>query len=345
MVFRFAPLPFVACAFNPEVAEVLAMDAPPAPANRPLPWGPADCFVQPTFDPTTRVVMKDVAYGEANNPFGIIHEKQTLKMDVHFPPDSDVRKERPVMVWVHGGAFLGGDKTDDAVVFETLVARGYVVASINYRMVDPGIGIVALESVKPAVVATEDARAAVRFLRMKATEWRLDSDRFVVGGDSAGALTANFYGFTKGYTDGASGNPDYDSAINAVVSVSGSMQDLAFCASIGKAPDFKPFGCVVNSINRGGDLTSEMTTGDVPFVLLHGTSDSTIPYVGAVKMDAQANATGVPHDLITIPGANHVPYGDIFNEQEPYFLRWLHFMSGSLNLAEAECPKSSTVIV
>lgn len=346
-VLSFASV-VAAHAFDDSFADVLAMDAPPAPANRPLPWGPADCFINPTFDAADKVVMTDVVYGAAKNPFGVYHENETLKMDIHFPPDSDARKARPVMVWVHGGAFLYGDKSKDTLVFNTLVARGYVVASINYRMVDPGIGIVKLETVKPAVVAVEDARAAVRLLRKRADEWRLDTNRLVVGGDSAGGLTANCYGFTKGYTEGASGNPGYDSAINAVVSVSGSMQDVAFCDKIGKAPEYKPSGCVVNSVNRppfGGDLTAEMAAGDVPVILLHGTADTTIPYAGAIKMDVQANATGVPHEFITIPGAGHVPYGDIFNVKEPYFLRWLTYLSGSLNLAQSECPAAASVVV
>jgi acetyl esterase/lipase len=324
-------------------SDVMATDAPPAPANRPLPFQPADCFVSPTFDASARESMLDVEYGSAKNPFGLIHLKETLKMDVHFPPASDARARRPVMLWIHGGAFLGGDKKDDQQMFNTLVARGYVVASVNYRMVTAG-GIAALESIKPAIVAAEDARAAIRYLRMKADEWRLDADRFVVGGDSAGGITADFIGFTKNYNDGESGNPGYDSAVNAVLHVSGAMQDLAFCISGGKAPDYTPSGCVVNSINKGGDLTDDISAGDVPVAMLHGTADTTVPYISAMKMDARATEVGVKHDLITIPDAGHVPYGDIFNENEPYFKRWLTFLSGSLNLAEAECPSSSVEV-
>jgi acetyl esterase/lipase len=324
-------------------SDVVVNDAPLAPPNRPLPFQSADCFVQPTWDASERVTIKDVQYGEAKNPYGAVHSKEKLKMDIHFPPDSDARSKRPVMLWVHGGAFLGGDKKDDTQMFNTLVSRGYVVASINYRMVTVG-GIAALESIKPALVATEDARAAVRYLRMRAEEWRLDADRFAVGGDSAGGITADAYGFSKNYTEGESGNPGYDSAINAVLHVSDGMEDLAFCASVGKAPEYKPVGCVVNSVNRGGDLTYELSAGDVPVALLHGTADTTVPYVAAMKMDARATEVGVKHDLITIPGAGHVPYRNIFDEKEPYFLRWLAFLSGSLNLAEAECPSKAVVV-
>jgi acetyl esterase/lipase len=324
--------------------DVMAKDAPPAPPNRVLPFQPADCFVNPTFDPADRQSITDIEYGWAINPFGLVHKNETLKMDVHFPPKSDGRAKRPIVVWVHGGAFVVGDKKDDQQMFNTLVARGYVVASVNYRMV-PGDGLLALEkSIEAAVVAGEDTRAAIRYMRMMADEWRLDANRVVVGGDSAGGITADFIGFTKNFTDGESGNPGYDSSVNAVLHISGAMEALAFCETPGEAPDYEPSGCLVDQRQRGGDLTDEMSAGDVPAAMIHGTKDTIVPYITALKMDARATAVGIKHDFITVPGAGHVPYGDIFNEQEPYFKRWLTFLSGSLNLAEAECPSLSIVV-
>lgn len=214
------------------------------------------------------------------------------------------------------------------------MSRGYVVASINYRLVE---NVLALRTVQPAVQGAEDARAAVRYLRMKAGEWRLDTNRFAVGGSSAGGMIAEFYGFTKGYSEGESGNPGHDSAINAVIAVSGAMRDVAFCRRVGGAPDYRPSWCVIN----GEDLTDQMSSGDVPVVMLHGTRDKTIPYVGAMKIDARAKQVGVKHELITIHGGGHVPFGDMFNPSGPYFKRWLTFLSGSLNLAQSECPARS----
>merc|ERR1711988_340858 len=120
-----------------------------------------------------------------------------------------------------------------------VATHGYVVLSINYRMITGGLvpAIWDLLTVKPAQIAGQDARAAVRYVRKHAVELRVDPNRIIIGGESAGAISANFYGFTKGYADGASGNAGYDSSINAVISVSGSMRDLAFCASVGPAPN------------------------------------------------------------------------------------------------------------
>jgi len=203
-----------------------------------------------------------------------------------------------------------------------------------------------LKKLRPPQVALEDARAAVRFVRKMASEWRIDTSRIAVGGDSAGAIAAMAYGFTKQWSDGHSGNAGYDSSINSVIAVSGSMVDLAFCSTIGDAPDYKPVGCVFNgTATPDGDLTYEISAGDIPAVMLHGTVDNIVPYAGALKANARAQEVGVRLELLTIPGANHVPYDDVFNEDEPYFLKWLTFVSGSLNLAEAECPSISESVV
>jgi poly(3-hydroxybutyrate) depolymerase len=313
-----------------------------------LPFAPGNCFVSsPSFSTSELALQKDVVYGSAVNPYtGGFDKTEILKLDVLTPPAKDQRKLRPAMVWIHGGSFLSGDKGDDRELREALAARGYVVFSINYRKVDDGIipAIWALLSIEPAVVAAQDARAAVRFVRKHASEWRVDPDRIVIGGESAGALTSNLYGFAKGTTDGASGNAGYDSAINGVLSVSGSMRDLAFCATVGGPPKYQPLLCVISS-PPGKDLTNELSKGDVPVVDLHGTKDTTIPYMAGREMITRAGSVGVTSLLLTIPGAGHVPMGNIMDPKEPYLLQWLNFTSGALNLASAECPHSSNHVI
>lgn len=61
---------------------------------------------------------------------------EKLMMDVYEPPMSDQRQARPAMVYIHGGAFVGGDKSMGDIVWfmKELVKRGFVCASINYRL-------------------------------------------------------------------------------------------------------------------------------------------------------------------------------------------------------------------
>lgn len=308
----------------------------PASVNVPLQWGTSDCFVTPTFDVSDVDVLTDVVYGSNTNPYsGQFNKEEELTMDVYFPSTGDMRSKRPVVVWMHGGAFLFGDKGDNPELLKAFASRGYVVASINYRIVPAGTDLFALWSPDPAIIATQDARAAVRYLRKMASEWRLDTGRIAVGGASAGALSANCYGFTKAYPEGHSGNPEFSSAVNAVVSLSGSMRDNAFCGHIDPETQ-EPSLCLVD----GADLTSQLSPGDVPVVLLHSPGDQIIPYRGGREVAQRANATGVRNLFLTVPGEQHVPVEAMLDPAQPFLSQWSTFLSGALNLAEVECPSA-----
>ena len=103
----------------------------------------------------------------------------TLKMDF-YEPEGDTETERPLLIWVHGGSFMFGDKTDyDVVQFsERFAKKGFVCASINYRL-----GIFPLDSanaVKAVVRATQDLRAAIRFFhkdKQEGNAYKIDTSK------------------------------------------------------------------------------------------------------------------------------------------------------------------------
>ena len=114
-------------------------------------------------------------------------------LDAYLPPDSDTREKRPVVVYMHGGAFVGGDKQIPGIIetAKRLTQRGYAVVSINYRLT--GEYWRAAENYVPlkyAYDAMEDMRAAIRFVRSKAEEYNLDTDMVIAAGDSAGGITS-----------------------------------------------------------------------------------------------------------------------------------------------------------
>ncbi len=86
----------------------------------------------------------------------------------------------PLLIFIHGGGWAGGDKADlPTDLLEAMLDRGISVASINYRYTRIAI--------LPAPV--HDAARALQFVRSKATEWRIDPQRFAAYGISAGATT------------------------------------------------------------------------------------------------------------------------------------------------------------
>jgi acetyl esterase/lipase len=226
-----------------------------------------------------------------------------------------------------------GDKGDNAKQMKAIASRGYVAASINYRLV-PILETGVLATRQPPKIGAEDFRAAVRFMRKQASTWNLDTSRIVLSGNSAGAMNALYVAFAKKeQSEGNGGNPGYSSAVNAVVSVSGGLVDRALCNEVDPYT-FEPSGCIIN----GEDDTDEMSSGDIPVVFLHGTSDTTIPYKNCLEAAQRANSTGVRNLLLSIPGAGHVPMDDCLSSSEPYLHQWTSFLAASLNTAEAECP-------
>src|SRR5258707_11081691 len=102
-----------------------------------------------------------------------------LHLDLHVPPGDG---PFPVLLWIHGGGWMTGSRvwTVDQQFHERMVARGYAVADVDYRL--------ALEATYPAQQA--DITAAVRWLRHHAVSLRIEPGRFALLGESAGGQLA-----------------------------------------------------------------------------------------------------------------------------------------------------------
>ncbi len=134
-------------------------------------------------------------------------------LDIYLPEEGD--GPFPTYIFVHGGAFIAGDKQDVQFLLACDgVNRGYAVVSLEYRK--------GFESKAPA--ALYDVKTAIRFLRANAAAYRLDPERFAIGGDSAGAYYAVFAAATSGIPalDGPEpAFPEQPSCVKAVVAQCG----------------------------------------------------------------------------------------------------------------------------
>jgi carboxylesterase type B len=185
------------------------------------------CWVDPVYDASDIQITRDIQYGSAFN--NATNQTQILLLDSYFPPASDNRTERPVIVFIHGGSFDAGCKNWSGIPdFVTeLARRGIVVVSIDYRLTGD---FWTWESQQMMFDATEDARAAVRFVRKNAKQYGLDTERVMVMGESAGAITSLYLGYVKGAQgEGNSGNPGFSSQAQAIGAISGSLKEQAFC--------------------------------------------------------------------------------------------------------------------
>ncbi|MGB0167601.1 MAG: alpha/beta hydrolase fold domain-containing protein, partial [Luteibaculum sp.] len=138
---------------------------------------------------TSLVYGSNYVYNALEGEIGLTEEEQTL--DIYFPPLSDTLKSRPLIIWAHGGSFLGGTKDDADIVYfcKEFAERGFVTASINYRL-GYEAPIDSIAAVRTVYRALQDGRAAVRFMRSVASEYNIDTNRIYFGGTSAGAFIA-----------------------------------------------------------------------------------------------------------------------------------------------------------
>ncbi len=278
----------------------------------------ADVFAG--FKKTTVVYAPTVGHTGGN---------MNLSMDV-YEPDGDVVAERPVVILAHGGSFIFGDRSNMAKWCELLAKKGYVAATISYRLY-PFLVLGypdSLDIFDTAVKAVGDMRAAVRYFREDAAtgnQFRADVDNIFIGGYSAGAVTALHCAYldlgddiptflqtfinNNGGLDGISGtasNKTYSSASNATISMSGGLYRSIWI-----------------------DAT------EVPLVSIHGTADATVPYVsglaaniayleGSSKLHARANDIGLWNSFHTVPGGGHTNIYDNASYQPHIDTFWVN---------------------
>ena len=246
----------------------------------------------------TLTTTKNLEYGSAP---GIGGTPVSLRLDL-YQPAGDTIAARPTIVFVHGGSFDSGSKSSGIAptLAKYFAVRGYVTASIDYRLLltQPCVGItgVAPECESSAIAATQDAQAAVRWLRANADTYRIDPDRIGIGGESAGAIVATAVG-VRSDVPGDSGTPGVSSVVQAWMSISGGLPD-----------------------GRYVDPT------DSPGLLFHGTNDPDVPWIWSSQTSAAMLQAGVPVVFESLDGADHVPwtqYSELFETQSDYFF-YLH---------------------
>jgi acetyl esterase/lipase len=285
-------------------------------------------------------VTSDIQYGTASLysqvPDVSIEEEVPLFLDLYLPPDATAdfncvqepceRPMHPAAVLVHGGGYSEGLYKDDDGYPElaTLLAmRGFVVVSIDYRLMraDRFENQYDYMSEIPQLSASEDARAAVRYVNSKANDWGVDTSKIMIGGGSVGAGTSNYLSYVEVAEDeGSSGNPDF------------APSQVALCLSISSG---FPYGVD----DRLNDIGAEGK--DHPALLMiHNEGDIQAPFANALDMRARARETGIPALLVTLPGNEHVDWDTIFSDERVLQESW-EFIVATLKLDEAPLVSSS----
>jgi acetyl esterase/lipase len=213
----------------------------------------------------------------------------------------------PAVLCIHGGGFRAGTREGYDGLCIQLAQRGYVAATITYRL-SPQYKF-------PAAV--HDTKAAVRWLRANAATHKINPEKIGVMGGSAGGHLAQFLAVTAHVPEfeGTGGNPEQSSNVACVVNFFGPSD---FTKSYGKSVD----AAVVLPMWLGGNLETArelhikasplywVTPDAPPTVCIHGTLDNYVAYEQAVWLVDRLKAAGVEASLLTLKGAGHGFRGD-----------------------------------
>lgn len=234
--------------------------------------------------------------------FAIV-DGHSLKLDCYAPEGPS---QETLIVWVHGGAWRAGSKSD--MPLAELAARGYAIASVDYR----------LSPVAPFPAQVHDIKAAIRYLRANAKTLQLPTKRVVIAGGSAGGHLAALVGVTNGHQEleGTVGeHREASSHVDAIVSFYG-MSNLttildqstphglrvrvpALDLLLGGQPADKP------DLARLASPVFHVDASDPPLLLLHGDQDPQAPINQSHELHGKYQAVKRPCEFVVLYGSQH----------------------------------------
>jgi acetyl esterase/lipase len=227
----------------------------------------------------------------------------SLRLDLDlYVPVSPAARPRHVVIMLHGGSWIGGTKAhyrrDPRNLVIRLATQGIVVAAVDYRLARPG------EPTWPAVL--DDVREAVRWVRRNADRLKIDADRIVLIGQSAGAHLAMLIATNpvELSTDGVSAR------VQGVVSFYGAtdLNRLVEFRQLEHDP-VRTFlgGSSAEFVRKANDASplNHVSPDDPPMLLLHGSDDLWVPPEQSNLMAEALGRAGVANRLILVDGARH----------------------------------------
>jgi alpha-L-fucosidase 2 len=248
------------------------------------------------FAGTDLAVRRDVIFVERTG--------ESLKLDLYLQMTVG---PNPVIVHVHGGGFVGGDKKDLPLdLLQPLVKAGCSVVSVNYRLAPK----------HPFPAAPDDVDASIEWVKTHAAELRSDKSKIVLLGASAGGLLVSLVG--------ARHRPASD--IAGVVALYGE-HDLPLrvsenpCSSDGRTFPRPPDGCIspglgaflgfsklapeTEGILNAASAANQVPAGMPPYLLVHGTRDFGVPFEQSVSMQQAMLRVGAACKLVPVVGGGH----------------------------------------
>jgi acetyl esterase/lipase len=259
-------------------------------------------LVNPDIEvPKTIEVRKEIVYGRGG--------EQELKLDLYSP--KRLENPTPGLIFIHGGAWTKGQRSDYHYYCVKFAEQGYVVATVTYRLLP--------DHQFPAAV--HDVKCAVRWMRANAGTLKVDEDRLAVIGGSAGGHLAMMVGFSSDVEelDGTGGHAGVSSRVRAIVNLYGPTDlTVPVATDDGKVVEFLK-GKKIEEARGDYELASPIThvSKDDPATLIfHGTIDDTVPIEQADLLADKLKKLKVPYRYERLEGWPHsMDFAEVINQR------------------------------
>lgn len=232
-------------------------------------------------------------------------------LDVALPKNRTTNT--PVVIFIHGGAWVGGDKSVFATDIQQFAAQGIACATLNYRYAEDA------KNVHHPDLPT-DIMKAVDYIAGKSELWKVSPTRFGLVGHSAGGHLAlsTTYSF------------DANNRIKACASWAGPLNLLEPQQwAIAWAPDiFKIYTGTALSTPADTLKYKEaspywmVNSNSTPTLLVYGTADATVPYIIGTQMKQRLDSLGVENSMTILNGADHIWTGSNLTTARNNTLQW-----------------------
>ena len=252
-------------------------------------------------DDSAVVLERDIPYAGTDNP--------RQRLDLLLPAARDAKSPLPVIAYVHGGAWRGGDKRHGIGRLRELVGTGrFAAVSIGYRL--------SQEAKWPAQI--HDVKAAIRWIRAHAKKHGLDPDRIGAWGHSAGGHLVAMLGTSAGdpRADGSIGPHQGESTrVRCVADFFGPTDFLRmslFPSRLDHEAEDSPESQLVGgpirereAAVRSANPVTYVSSDDAPFLIVHGTADALVPFDQSKVLHRALEKAKVDSTLVRVLGGKH----------------------------------------
>lgn len=247
------------------------------------------------------------------------HERQKLDFYRY-----EGEAKRPTLIWIHGGAWIAGDKGSiEPIAFQVAGLGKYNLISIGYRL--------ASDESAPWPEIVYDVKAAVRWIKLNSEKLGIDPDEIILIGESAGAHLAALTAFSSGVEElEGDKTPGASTEVKAAVLFYGPYNMSSFAVQKNSAiksgmceeppyssPILELLDCAETNGTRynidtcdlrdvrAADPGAYLDKSDPPAYLVHGEHDCTVPWGQSKALHDELDDVGVRNEFVSVKGGEH----------------------------------------